>query len=227
MFDYFRNCSSNPHQGIYHLCSVQWPCSSLKVTTASQVDKCEPCTVPAISGTILWNLYCASYIWDNIVKLVLCQLYLGHYLSYVTQSWHDGRLVHGIYAHARFDDLHLDPRSYWVSKGTHAHIHSGLAYANLSKVLIIKRYEMYSFANDSLQRSPCVRVCVSLIAWSCTFLKLFVCLLDISLVSGNCVSSSSFDDSASTSFRIGGAWVGRGQMGRTERVSISRGDIDW
>ena len=34
--------------------------------------------------------------------------YLGQYLSYYVQPWHDGRLMHGIYAHARFDDLELD-----------------------------------------------------------------------------------------------------------------------
>ena len=34
--------------------------------------------------------------------------YLGQYLIYYTQTWHDGRIMHGIYAHARFDDLELD-----------------------------------------------------------------------------------------------------------------------
>ena len=36
------------------------------------------------------------------VKLVL---YLGQYLSCGIQTWHDGRLMHGIQAHARFDGL--------------------------------------------------------------------------------------------------------------------------
>ena len=38
-------------------------------------------------------------------------------LSYYVQTWHDGRLMDAIYAHARFDDLDLDARSQWVGKG--------------------------------------------------------------------------------------------------------------
>ena len=34
--------------------------------------------------------------------------YLGQYLSYGIQTWHGRRLMHGIYAHALFDDLELD-----------------------------------------------------------------------------------------------------------------------
>ena len=37
--------------------------------------------------------------------------YLEQYLSYYVQTWHDGKLIHGIYAHARFDDLDLDAKS--------------------------------------------------------------------------------------------------------------------
>ena len=44
--------------------------------------------------------------------------YLGQYLSYYIQTWHDGiRLMDAIYADARFDDLGLDARSQWVGKG--------------------------------------------------------------------------------------------------------------
>ena len=38
--------------------------------------------------------------WD--VNLILC--------------WHDGRLMHGLNAHARFNDFDLDARSQWVGK---------------------------------------------------------------------------------------------------------------
>ena len=34
-----------------------------------------------------------------------------------SQSWRVGRLMHRIYDHARVDDLDLDARSQWVSKG--------------------------------------------------------------------------------------------------------------
>ena len=66
---------------------VRWPWPSLKVASASQL-------------LLLFNLQ-----------------YLGQYLSYFIQTWHAGRPIHGIYAHARFDDLDLDARSLWVDKG--------------------------------------------------------------------------------------------------------------
>ena len=37
------------------------------------------------------------------------------YLSYYIQTWHHGRLMDALYAH--FDDLDIDARSQWVSKG--------------------------------------------------------------------------------------------------------------
>ena len=62
---------------------------AVKVTTvSSNLTKCQTCTVIAI-------------------------LYLGQYLtkSYGIQTLHDGRLVQGISAHARFDYIDLDARS--------------------------------------------------------------------------------------------------------------------
>ena len=41
--------------------------------------------------------------------------YLGQYLSYYIQTWHDGKLMDAIYAH--FNDLDVDARSQWVGKG--------------------------------------------------------------------------------------------------------------
>ena len=76
-------------KGLYNLFSVQWPCSSFKVTSASQTWQ-------------VLNLYYNSRI-------------LGQYLSYCIQTWHDSKLTHGIYAHARAGDL--DARSHWVGKG--------------------------------------------------------------------------------------------------------------
>ena len=38
--------------------------------------------------------------------------YVGQYLSYYIQTWHDSRFMDAIYAHARFDDLDLVARSY-------------------------------------------------------------------------------------------------------------------
>ena len=39
--------------------------------------------------------------------------------KYGIQTWHAGRLMHGIQynAHSRFDDLDVDARSEWVSRG--------------------------------------------------------------------------------------------------------------
>ena len=88
MFNYFENCSSNPHQFYcensltkskrYNLFSFRWPCSSLKMTTVSQTWQ-------------MLNLYCKYNTNTNSWP------YLGQYLSYGIQSWHVGRLMHGIY----------------------------------------------------------------------------------------------------------------------------------
>ena len=50
------------------------------------------------------------------VKRVPKQPYLGQYASYGIQTWHGSRLMHGICAHARSDDVDLDARSQWVDK---------------------------------------------------------------------------------------------------------------
>ena len=47
-------------------------------------------------------LYYNSNIWDT-----------NMYLSYGIQTWHDGRLMRGIHAHAHFDDLDLNAKSKW------------------------------------------------------------------------------------------------------------------
>ena len=43
-------------------------------------------------------------------------------LTETREIWHDGRLMHDVFAHARFDDLDLDldARSSWVGKGKHS-----------------------------------------------------------------------------------------------------------
>ena len=45
-------------------------------------------------------------------------LYLGQYLRYGIQPWHDVRRRHGIYTHARFDYIDYDAKSQWVGRGT-------------------------------------------------------------------------------------------------------------
>ena len=55
----------------------------------------------------------ASPKFDYFLKLQ----YLGQYLSYYIQTWHEGRRIDAIYARARSEDLDLDARSQWVSKG--------------------------------------------------------------------------------------------------------------
>ena len=42
---------------------------------------------------------------DNVVVVVIA---ISRTLSYGIQTWHDGRLMYGIHAHARFDDVDLD-----------------------------------------------------------------------------------------------------------------------
>ena len=52
------------------------------------------------------------------VLLVTQYNYLGQYLSYDIQTWHDGRRMHGMYmhVHAFRDDLDLDARSQWIRR---------------------------------------------------------------------------------------------------------------
>ena len=40
--------------------------------------------------------------------------------SHKTVTWHDSRLIHDIYTHARFDDLDLDTGSQWFGRGKNA-----------------------------------------------------------------------------------------------------------
>ena len=42
--------------------------------------------------------------------------YLRTYLSSYIHTWHGGRLMDALYAHARFDDLDLDAASQWVGR---------------------------------------------------------------------------------------------------------------
>ena len=84
MFDYFRNHSCNAHQlcckdsqtkGLYRHCqSDDLDLRSFKITSASKTG------------------------------LVFSLQYLGQYLFYYIQTWHDGSLVDAIYHRARFDD---------------------------------------------------------------------------------------------------------------------------
>ena len=84
MFDYFRNCSSNAYQ----VC----------------------CEASPTKG--LYNLFSVTFIqghnWDLHLKLDNCFTStiivispVRQYLSYGIQTWHDGRLVHGMYAYAQ------------------------------------------------------------------------------------------------------------------------------
>ena len=56
--------------------------------------------------TLTFKVTSASQTW-----LLFNLQYLGQYLSYYSQTWHDGWPIHGIYVHFRFDDLDLDSRS--------------------------------------------------------------------------------------------------------------------
>ena len=63
--------------------------------------------------TVIQGHKCVS----NVTTFELAVAYIGQYLSYYIQTWHDGRLVDVICAHARVDDLGLDARSQWGGKG--------------------------------------------------------------------------------------------------------------
>ena len=97
MFHYFRNYSSNTH----HVCCEDSPNKGLHMTIAS------PMTLTVIQDEtgLLFNLQ-----------------YLGQYVSYYIQMWHDGRLMDALYAHASFDDL--DARSQWVGKVQKSALHA-------------------------------------------------------------------------------------------------------
>ena len=69
----------------------------LALHSRSQLDKSYTCTIIAISRT-------AFKLWHP--------------------TWHDGRLMHGISAHARFSDLDLDARSQWFGKGKNSTLHA-------------------------------------------------------------------------------------------------------
>ena len=95
MFDYFRNYSSNPHQ----VCCQDSLTEGLYMTIARPVyDHCQ---------TDDLNLHLkvtnASQIW-----LPFKLQYLGQYLSHYIQTWPDGTLLHGIYAHVDVLELDLD-----------------------------------------------------------------------------------------------------------------------
>ena len=91
MFDYFRNYSNNTH----HVCCEDSQAKSLCMTIVS------PMTLLFTQG----------------LKHDKSLTYIRQYLSCDFQTWHDGRRMHSICAHTRFDDLDLDARLQWVSKG--------------------------------------------------------------------------------------------------------------
>ena len=96
MLDSFRKYSSNVH----HVCCEDSPTKVL-------YDHCQSD-----------DLYLKS---RSQVRLKLDYFLTinmsDQYLSYYIQTWHGGRLIETLYAHARFDDLGLDARSQWVGKG--------------------------------------------------------------------------------------------------------------
>ena len=96
MFDYYRNSSSNPH----HVCHKD----SL---TKGLYDHCQSDNLDIHSRSqVLLKLY---YFFNL--------QYLGQYLSFYIQAWHDSTLMDAVYVYSRFDDLDHDARSQWVGKG--------------------------------------------------------------------------------------------------------------
>ena len=102
MFDYFENYSINAH----HVCCEDRPTKGL-------YDHCQYDEL---------GLHSRSQVRPKLDYLLLDLQYFGHYLSYCTQTWHDGRLIDAIYAHDRFD--YLDARSQWVGKGKESALHA-------------------------------------------------------------------------------------------------------
>ena len=89
MFDYFRNRSSNVH----HVC-----CEDSPTESHYNLFVFSPMSLLFIQG-------------HNYVLLGS----MSDSLSYGIQTWHTGRIMHGIDTHAHFGDL--DARSQWVGKG--------------------------------------------------------------------------------------------------------------
>ena len=99
MFDYLRNCSSNAHQ----------------VCCANSLTKC----LYNLSFSLTLALHSRSQLRLKRAKCITCTIIAisRKYLSCGIHTWLDSRLVHGICAHARVDDLDLDARSQRVGKG--------------------------------------------------------------------------------------------------------------
>ena len=60
------------------------------------------------------DLHSRSQLRLKLDKCFTCSVIV---ISRGIQIWHDDRPMHGIYPHARADDLDLDTRSQWVDKG--------------------------------------------------------------------------------------------------------------
>ena len=95
MFDYFRDCLSNAHQVSLKVYIIFCQSDDLALHSRSQLRL---------------NL-------DKSLTCTIANQYLRHYSSYGIPTSHDDRLIHGICAHARFDDLDLDAMSQGVGKG--------------------------------------------------------------------------------------------------------------
>ena len=63
--------------------------------------------------------------------------YLRQYVSDYIQTLHDGRRVDALYAHASVDDIDLDVRSQWVSKGKDSALHACSRQLNKQQALYL------------------------------------------------------------------------------------------
>ena len=89
MFDYLRNCSSNAHD----VCCEDSPSKGLRL-----YDHCQSEDL---------DLHSRSQLRLKLDYVLTCNM-SDNILSYYNQTWRDGRLMHDIRTHARFDGLDLD-----------------------------------------------------------------------------------------------------------------------
>ena len=105
MFDYFSNCSSNPHQ----VCCEDSPTNGLIFSQSDDLGLHSRSWL-CLKVKLDKYLTCCTIILIAISRTVFN-------LSYGIQTLYDGRRMHGISAYAHFDDLDLAARWKWVIKG--------------------------------------------------------------------------------------------------------------
>ena len=97
-----------------------------------------------VTLTFIQSHKCVSNV---TIYFLTCNISENINLSCYIHTWHGGRLMHGIYAHARFDDLELDLEIENVCKAcaTCFSIKSNPRPASAGRLSIIRHYDYFFF----------------------------------------------------------------------------------